>query len=276
MNENSSGMDQLDNMSSLFLTNDAENGPNPNNLTAVPTMDDLMSDLDSYEAEMERSLSETVSCQGDATMHKLFQSFQHAATSLARMFKEATNTNSRDRGWQAFQNTAGAITLLYKESLAASKVQHDLGLLVGSHRKQKELLAWLKKKKRRPIMRREEIIQHILGKTTNQTNTNTASNSRRSSSSINRQPQSHYHSTSNLHIDDLATFQSALTQQPTTSISRQPDDLEGFFCEQVSTHVEQKRTASTMLSSGNGNSMDVSMDSPTRKRPRFGNYKNDH
>src|SRR5690349_20222602 len=42
-------------------------------------------------------------------------------------------------------------------------MQHELGILVGAHRKQKELLGWVKKKKRRHLLRKEDIMHHLVG-----------------------------------------------------------------------------------------------------------------
>ena len=63
--------------------------------------------------------------------------------------RKAANQSSQLTQWQSFQNAAGAITVLYKDSLEACKVHYDLGLITGQHRKLKELMSWLKKKKRR-------------------------------------------------------------------------------------------------------------------------------
>jgi len=52
--------------------------------------------------------------------------------------------------------------------------------------------------------------------------------------------------------------------------SQQPcDDLDCFFCEQIATHVEHKRSASSQNSNLNGGGGNFDMESPTRKRSRF-------
>lgn len=58
-----------------------------------------------------------------------------------------------------------------------------------------------------------------------------------------------------------------LHQTPTTQPLPPPgstlncDDLDCFFCEQIATHIEHKRSAQ--------NSINFDMESPTRKRGRF-------
>ena len=48
------------------------------------------------------------------------------------------------------------------------------------------------------------------------------------------------------------------------------DDLDCFFCEQIATHIEHKRSASSSSSGGNGGGLNnLDMESPTRKRGRF-------
>lgn len=131
--------------------------------------------LEQYESEMDRTLNDNLLIEKEQSTQRLFQSFQTSACAVAQMFKDKTassaqlatsNTNTSSSAlssWQSFQNSAGAITVLYKDSLEACKVHMDLGICVGQQRKLKEIINWIKKKKKRTI-RKDELISFLIGK----------------------------------------------------------------------------------------------------------------
>jgi hypothetical protein len=87
------------------------------------------------------------------------------------------------------------------ESLEATKLQHELGLITGQNLKQKELFTWLKKKKnRRNIIRKDELIHFIIGNN--------------SSSSSTPPPTT----TTGLSLDDSTKVSSLLSTATSTSI----------------------------------------------------------
>lgn len=51
---------------------------------------------------------------------------------------------------------------MWTDSLESCKGHYELGLVTGQHRKLKELLSWLKKKKRRTI-RKDELLNFLIG-----------------------------------------------------------------------------------------------------------------
>lgn len=299
--------------------------------------------LDQYENELDRNINEHLQLERDQSSQKLFQSFQSSACAVAQMFKDKMQPITP---WNSFQNAAGAITVLYKDSLEACKVHLDAGVNIGQQRKVKELINWLRKKKRRNL-RKDELISFLIGKQ--------APNSRLINRNVNRNETLRQYSRGNQNVDinvsthsDLATFREALimhnrtrdgplhhhnhnhhhhhqhnhhqqqhnhthssnlinntttttitqtnninttsassinspstlfinnnnnnnnsstiTQQQshnnnltaTSQANHTCDDLDCFFCEQIATHIEHKRSASS-----------IEMDSPTRKRSRF-------
>lgn len=199
--------------------------------------------------------------------------------------------------WQSFQNAAGSITYLYKDSLDACKCNYDLGIQIGQQRKLKELINWLRNNKknnpnkRRNYIRKDELLSFLIGKqlSTSSSAANILNNRLRQQQQQqqqlnNRQTLNNLTSTHS----DLATFREALIMHNRTSnhthshqhhnnhhhhhqqslllnTSHQQqqqhtncDDLDCFFCEQIATHIEHKRSSSNL-----------DMDSPTRKRSRF-------
>ncbi|XP_028828310.1 UPF0472 protein C16orf72 homolog isoform X2 [Denticeps clupeoides] len=65
--------------------------------------------------------------------------------------------------WVPFQNAATAVTNLYKESVDAHQRSYDLGVQLGHQRRNKDVLAWVKKRRRN--IRREDLISFLCGKT---------------------------------------------------------------------------------------------------------------
>ena len=63
--------------------------------------------------------------------------------------------------WVPFQNAAGAVTTLYKDCIESQKRFSEYGFQCGQQKRNKELLAWLKKRKRH--IRREELIAFLSG-----------------------------------------------------------------------------------------------------------------
>uniref|UniRef100_A0A7N4NPT1 HUWE1 associated protein modifying stress responses n=1 Tax=Sarcophilus harrisii TaxID=9305 RepID=A0A7N4NPT1_SARHA len=64
--------------------------------------------------------------------------------------------------WVPFQNAATAVTNLYKESVDAHQRSFDLGIQIGYQRRNKDVLAWVKKRRR--TIRREDLISFLCGK----------------------------------------------------------------------------------------------------------------
>uniref|UniRef100_A0A8C5PNT7 HUWE1 associated protein modifying stress responses n=1 Tax=Leptobrachium leishanense TaxID=445787 RepID=A0A8C5PNT7_9ANUR len=64
--------------------------------------------------------------------------------------------------WVPFQNAATAVTNLYKDGLDAHQRSFDLGIQIGYQRRNKDVLAWVKKRRR--TIRREDLISFLCGK----------------------------------------------------------------------------------------------------------------
>ncbi|GCB79549.1 hypothetical protein scyTo_0020221 [Scyliorhinus torazame] len=68
----------------------------------------------------------------------------------------------RQRLWLCFQNSATAIAQLYKDGIEAYRASLDLGVQAGYQRRNKEMLAWVKK--RRHIIHREDLLSFLCRK----------------------------------------------------------------------------------------------------------------
>jgi hypothetical protein len=72
-------------------------------------------------------------------------------------------------------------------------------------------------------------------------------------------PILHHSQQSNHHHQQIPSPFLAQHQHQQHSANHTCDDLDCFFCEQIATHIEHKRSAASAMD----------MDSPTRKRGRF-------
>uniref|UniRef100_A0A8C1U1S6 UPF0472 protein C16orf72 homolog n=1 Tax=Cyprinus carpio TaxID=7962 RepID=A0A8C1U1S6_CYPCA len=110
------------------------------------------------EAEREEPSEEEV----DQNQEKLWHLFQNSATAVAQLYKDRVCHQQGLSLWSPFQNAATAVTNLYKESVDAHKRSFDLGIQIGHQRRNKDVLAWVKKRRR--TIRREELISFLCGK----------------------------------------------------------------------------------------------------------------
>lgn len=131
----------------------------------INSYEDDAAALDQYESELEQNLQENLLIEKEQSIQRLFQSFQTSACNVAQMFKDkSTSQTSVTSSWESFQNAAGAITVLYKDSLEACRIHMELGIHLGQQRKLKDLINFIKKKKNKRSIRKDELISFLIGK----------------------------------------------------------------------------------------------------------------
>lgn len=91
-----------------------------------------------------------------------WNNFQLAASSIAQLYKDKA-TDGRDEQWFSFQNAAEHATVLYRESLEGYKAYGDLSAQYGYSRRNKELIHWLRRK--RKTIKRDELVKFLCGRT---------------------------------------------------------------------------------------------------------------
>lgn len=136
---------------------------------------------------------------------RLWILFQNTAASIAQLYKE--RIQEHECGWATFQTAAASVTNLYKESVEASKLNGDVAIQSGYQRRNKELLAWVRKKKRN--IRREDLISFLCGRSPPHRSSVSSRTSRPSSSYTGGSQRSEVAS----HDNDLQQFQEALSMQ---------------------------------------------------------------
>ncbi|MBH0219728.1 DUF4588 domain-containing protein, partial [Listeria monocytogenes] len=95
----------------------------------------------------------------DESPEKLWHMFQNSATAVAQLYKDRVCHQQGLSLWVPFQNAATAVTNLYKESVDAHQRSYELGIQMGQQRRNKEVLAWVKKRRRN--IRREDLISFL-------------------------------------------------------------------------------------------------------------------
>ncbi|XP_056143421.1 UPF0472 protein C16orf72 homolog [Lampris incognitus] len=100
--------------------------------------------------------------EADNDQDKLWHLFQNSATAVAQLYKDRVCHQQGLSLWVPFQNAATAVTNLYKESVEAHQRSFDLGIQIGHQRRNKDVLAWVKKRRR--TIRREDLIGFLCGK----------------------------------------------------------------------------------------------------------------
>ncbi|XP_054155107.1 HUWE1-associated protein modifying stress responses-like [Oppia nitens] len=105
-------------------------------------------------------LDQQIELEKGGNARKLWVHFQTAACSIAQLYQSREQNVSV---WNPFQNAASAVTTLYKECIESQKRFFEFGLQSGQQKRNKELLSWLKKRKRQ--IRREDLIAYLSGAT---------------------------------------------------------------------------------------------------------------
>lgn len=115
------------------------------------------------QLESQPDVDDRSAIEKEQALQRLRNLFQNAATACAQLYKERQNrSQTYDRLWSPFQDTANTITLLYKDGADAYKRGLDLGFQSGYQKRSKDVLSWAKKKKR--IILREELLSYLAGR----------------------------------------------------------------------------------------------------------------
>ncbi|XP_041072488.1 UPF0472 protein C16orf72 homolog [Carcharodon carcharias] len=102
--------------------------------------------------------------ESEAQRQRLWLCFQNSATAIAQLYKDRVYEQQLgiQSLWKPFQAAATSVTCLYKDGLEAYRASLDLGVQAGYQRRNKEMLAWVKK--RRHIIHREDLLSFLCRK----------------------------------------------------------------------------------------------------------------
>lgn len=119
--------------------------------------------LEELDRELEPNLDERLPQEKQFATEKLWYSFQNCASAVTSLYKERLNqSNIHIPLWLVFQNAAGSVTQMYKESTDAQKRSLDLGISIGHQRRTRDIVAWVKKRRRH--IKREDLLAFLCGK----------------------------------------------------------------------------------------------------------------
>ncbi|XP_066153248.1 HUWE1-associated protein modifying stress responses [Euwallacea fornicatus] len=212
--------------------------------------------------ETQPDYDQNLAQENELFQRKVWTSFQDSATAIAQLYRDRF-TGEPGTIWVQFQTAAGTVTTLYKESCEGLKKITELGKQNGYQNRNKELLNWVKRKRR--LIRREDLLTFLAGKPAppRQVHHHHHGHHRLSPRPRNISPPPHHRDSTNNtpHLIDpnLHMFREALTNSRRSS-PQAGTDLCTFIAGEMARHGA-KRSASPN---------DVPMGSPTHpKRPKF-------
>ncbi|XP_027196200.2 uncharacterized protein LOC113790704 [Dermatophagoides pteronyssinus] len=91
---------------------------------------------------------------------KLWNYFQSSAMAIAQLYSR-DNLSTAHNVWSTFQQASTSVTCLYKESSDFHRKHYDRYRQIGYHKRTKEILNWIKKKKN--LIRREDLLAFLGG-----------------------------------------------------------------------------------------------------------------
>ncbi|XP_015245008.1 PREDICTED: UPF0472 protein C16orf72 homolog [Cyprinodon variegatus] len=220
----------------------------------------------------------------EQSQQKMWHLFQNSATAVAQLYKDRVCQQQGLSLWVPFQNAATTVTNLYKESVEAHQRSYDLGVHLGHQRRNKEVIAWVKKRRR--TIRREDLISFLCGKVPPPRTARAPPIVTMVSASRPSPPEA-----DNSVEADLQPFREAIAlhglsgamasisvrsgppgspTHPAQSLSRRRNglhdmDLNTFIAEEMALHLDSNATRKR----GSAPHSDVITDSPTHKRNRM-------
>ncbi|XP_069785441.1 HUWE1-associated protein modifying stress responses-like [Narcine bancroftii] len=104
------------------------------------------------------------SAETEAHKQRLWLSFQNSASAVAQLYKDRVYQQQLgiQSLWKPFQAAATSVTCLYKDGLETYRASLDLGVQGGYQRRNKEMLAWARK--RRHVIHREDLLSFLCRK----------------------------------------------------------------------------------------------------------------
>lgn len=242
--------------------------------------DSYLSELEEQwirEWENEHKMADKHQNEKDLSAQKLWISFQNSASSVACLYKERYHDGVSL--WIPFQNAAGCVTNMYKDSLDGLKRSYDLGIQHGHQRRNRDILNWVKRKRRN--IRRDDLIAYICGKNpshmrsrSNNNNTNNLGLNHMSRIEHRNSPLSMDDSEIETNETDMRLYREALVLQDingamsngslnydshehnSSSENSGQDNIHRYIFDDIH---NRKRTSSN----------DMHIESPSRKRNRF-------
>ncbi|XP_067860513.1 HUWE1-associated protein modifying stress responses-like [Heptranchias perlo] len=224
--------------------------------------------------------------EADAQRQRLWLSFQNSATVIAQLYKDRVYEQQLgiQSLWKPFQAAATSVTCLYKDGLEAYRASLDLGVQAGYQRRNKEMLAWVKK--RRHIIHREDLLSFLCRKSPPSRNSRLAPRLNIPSSVLGAQEDSSRTAEGDLQAftDAIAvhglsgamanvSVRSGTPGSPTHTGSNsasarrrgslQDVDLNSFIAEEMARHLDSSRKRAPAQCS------DVITESPSHKRSRM-------
>lgn len=114
------------------------------------------------ELDREPNLDERLKEEKKVASEKLWYQFQNSASAVTALYKERERSQDGQVPlWLVFQNAATNVTKLYKDSIECHRRSLELGIKIGQQRKTRDIAAWAKKRRR--FIHREDLLAFLCG-----------------------------------------------------------------------------------------------------------------
>ncbi|KAK0051802.1 UPF0472 protein [Biomphalaria glabrata] len=211
------------------------------------------------------------------TAQQLWLGFQHTSTAIAQLYNYKDTAHDGYVLMVPFNKAAESLTKLYKDSLTNARECLRLGVQCGRSSRARDIAAWVRKKRR--CIKREELLAYLCGKSLPPHHAHHHRN--RQNRSLERQlPRRTSHPTDNIDSTDYPVMEAFSLQglngamsninmgynrpSSTTSCSySRPQAVDELYF-----HDERARSENRKRSTSSS-TMDVNMESPSRKRGKF-------
>ncbi|PIK58831.1 putative UPF0472 protein C16orf72-like [Apostichopus japonicus] len=117
------------------------------------------------QLDRECNLDERLKEEKRFASENLWYQFQNSASAVTALYKERERSQSSHDGqvplWLVFQNAATNVTKLYKDSIESHRRSLDLGIKIGQQRRTRDVVAWAKKRRR--FIHKEDLLAFLCG-----------------------------------------------------------------------------------------------------------------
>ncbi|XP_005095137.1 UPF0472 protein C16orf72 homolog [Aplysia californica] len=229
------------------------------------------------ELEAQGGVESRVQSIEEHTAQQLWLGFQQTSTAIAQLYNFKDSAHDGYVLLVPFNKAAESLTKFYKDSLNNARECLRLGVQSGRSSRARDIAAWARKK--RKSIRRDELLAYLCGKSLPPHHRN------RQNRSLERQiPRFSSHQAENLESGDypvrepfslqglngaMSNISMGLSRASTTPTTTTSSTMSSWPTDEFRFHDDRARGEHHRKRTSSSSAMDVSMESPSRKRGRF-------
>jgi len=229
--------------------------------------DECFSELETQQTGVDSRLQATE----EQTAQQLWLGFQQTSTAIAQLYNTKDNSGDGYVLLVPFNKAAESLTKFYKDSINNARECLRLGVQSGRNNRTRDIAAWARKKRKN--IRREELLAYLCGKSVPPHHRN------RQNRSLERQfPRLSPHTNTDsfdsgeYQVRDAFSLQGLNGAMSNVSVGYNRCGTSAsstMTSQEYRLHDDRNRDREHRKRANSSSSMDVSMDSPSRKRGRF-------